>query len=121
MKSTISGINSTIFAYGQTGSGKTHTMFGPNWEESLRTHINSEYQRMSLPDSSFYIEQAERHGIIPRTIYKLFMDTVENSAKLFDYRITCSFLQIYNEKLYDLLGNVEIGRASCRERVSPHV
>jgi hypothetical protein len=42
----LNGINSTIFAYGQTGSGKTHTMFGPNWEESLRTNIASSYQRM---------------------------------------------------------------------------
>jgi len=31
----IDGCNCTIFAYGQTGSGKTHTMFGPNWEESV--------------------------------------------------------------------------------------
>ena len=28
VKSTMIGINSTIFAYGQTSTGKTHTMFG---------------------------------------------------------------------------------------------
>lgn len=46
IQTVITGVNSTIFAYGQTGSGKTHTMFGPNWEESLRTSIASSYQRM---------------------------------------------------------------------------
>jgi len=104
----INGINSTIFAYGQTGSGKTHTMFGPNWEESLRTNIASSYQRMSLPDSSFYVEQAEKHGIIPRTVYKLFADLFEGkSQQLSDFTIYCSFMQIYNEKLYDLLQDRE--------------
>lgn len=79
-------------------------MFGPNWEDSLRTSIASSYQRMSIPDSSFYVEQAEKHGIIPRTIYKLFTELMENNAQTAsDYTIYCSFMQIYNEKLYDLL------------------
>ena len=104
----MTGVNSTIFAYGQTGSGKTHTMFGPNWEESLRTNIASSYQRMSLPDSSFYVEQAEKHGIIPRTIYGLFAEAFEGKPQqLSEFTIYCSFMQIYNEKLYDLLQDRE--------------
>ena len=83
-------------------------MFGPNWEESLRANIASSYQRMSLPDSSFYVEQTEKHGIIPRTVYKLFDNFSESkSQSLADFTIYCSFMQIYNEKLFDLLEDRE--------------
>lgn len=61
-----------------------------------------------MPDSSFYVEQAEKHGIIPRTIYKLFAELLEGkSQSLSDFTIYCSFMQIYNEKLYDLLQDRE--------------
>jgi len=106
LQTVLTGINSTIFAYGQTGSGKTHTMFGPNWEESLRANMASSYQRMSLPDSSFYVEQTEKHGVIPRTIYKLFESLVTEKS-LANFAIYCSFMQIYNEKLFDLLEDRE--------------
>lgn len=42
VQKVISGFNCTIFAYGQTGSGKTHTMFGPNWEESVASQSFAE-------------------------------------------------------------------------------
>eukprot|EP00826_Nyctotherus_ovalis_P054019 TRINITY_DN7055_c0_g1_i9.p1 TRINITY_DN7055_c0_g1~~TRINITY_DN7055_c0_g1_i9.p1 ORF type:complete len:469 (-),score=126.37 TRINITY_DN7055_c0_g1_i9:613-2019(-) len=72
-------------------------MFGPNWENSLRGNMAVEYQEQSLPEEELYVEKTERHGIIPRTIYKLFSETGEG------WKISCSFMQIYNEKLYDLL------------------
>lgn len=81
-------------------------MFGPNWEESLRANMASSYQRMSLPDSSFYVEQTEKHGVIPRTIYKLF-ESLATEKSLANYAIYCSFMQIYNEKLFDLLEDRE--------------
>jgi len=66
------------------------------------------YTIYSLPDSSFYVEQAEKHGIIPRTIYKLFAEVFEGKTQaLSDFTIYCSFMQIYNEKLYDLLQDRE--------------
>ena len=93
MQTVIKGINSTIFAYGQTGSGKTHTMFGPNWENSIReTYENSS-------EAQPPINQAEKHGIISRTIYKLFSESIEQE----NLSVYCSFMQIYNERLYDLL------------------
>lgn len=106
LHTVLAGVNSTVFAYGQTGSGKTHTMFGPNWEESLRANMASSYQRMSLPDSSFYVEQTEKHGVIPRTIYKLF-ESLSTEKALANFAICCSFVQIYNEKLFDLLEDRE--------------
>ena len=35
VKSTLDGINATIFAYGQTSSGKTHTMFGGDQQPGI--------------------------------------------------------------------------------------
>ena len=77
MEQVLGGYNGTIMAYGQTSSGKTYTMEG----HSLST---------------------SHSGIIPRLIHQLFHHVLLNqSATLFT--ITVSFLEIYNEKVQDLL------------------
>jgi len=86
MNAVFNGISSTIFAYGQTGSGKTHTMFGPN------------YKRINEGDFSL----DESDGIITRAICSFFDD-----PRLPEYTVYCSFMQLYNEKLYDLLEDNE--------------
>lgn len=76
----LSGFNCTIFAYGQTGTGKTYTMSG-DMTESLG---------LLAPDA----------GIIPRVLQALFnkldADAIENCVR-------CSFIELYNEELRDLL------------------
>eukprot|EP00826_Nyctotherus_ovalis_P058732 TRINITY_DN8099_c0_g5_i1.p1 TRINITY_DN8099_c0_g5~~TRINITY_DN8099_c0_g5_i1.p1 ORF type:complete len:548 (+),score=171.12 TRINITY_DN8099_c0_g5_i1:100-1743(+) len=86
MQAVFNGISSTIFAYGQTGSGKTHTMFGPN------------YRR--IVEGGFALDESD--GIIPRAVCSFFKD-----PRLAEYRVYCSFMQLYNEKLYDLLEDDE--------------
>lgn len=77
IQSALDGYNVCIFAYGQTGSGKTFTMDGI--------------------DSNI--------GIIPRTVDLLF-ETVRSYKSLgWDYQINVTFLEIYNEQLFDLLTN----------------
>lgn len=77
IQSAFDGYNVCIFAYGQTGSGKTFTMEG-------------------TPD---------KMGIIPNTVDLLF-SSVENYKHLgWKYSISVTFLEIYNEVLYDLLSN----------------
>ncbi|KAL0262521.1 Kinesin-related motor protein [Diplodia seriata] len=75
----LNGFNCTIFAYGQTGTGKTYTMSGDIT------------QTLPLPDAA---------GIVPRVLHALFGklegDECENSVK-------CSFIELYNEELRDLL------------------
>lgn len=41
-----------------------------------------------------------KRGVIPRCIEEMFTSIRKNNAKMTIY---CSFIQIYNEKLYDLL------------------
>lgn len=74
----LAGYNCTIFAYGQTGTGKTYTMSG-DMTDTLGI----------LSDDA---------GIIPRTLYSLFhkLEDTESTVK-------CSFIELYNEELRDLL------------------
>ena len=74
----MQGYNGTIFAYGQTGCGKTHTMIGIKGDKAQR-------------------------GIIPNAFDHIFgyFDDEKNSQKKF--LIRCSYLEIYNETIRDLL------------------
>jgi kinesin family protein 4/21/27 len=86
------GYHATIFAYGQTGAGKTFTMEGYSYSSNEN----------SAPKP--IIEKSEKCGIIPRSINYLF-EKIELEAEKTrrKYNIYCSFLQIYNEKIFDLL------------------
>src|SRR5438552_10277485 len=75
----LAGYNCTIFAYGQTGTGKTYTMSG-DMTDTLGI----------LSDSA---------GIIPRALYALFNKLEAESES----SVKCSFIELYNEELRDLL------------------
>ncbi|EDO49145.1 predicted protein [Nematostella vectensis] len=79
----LQGYNCTIFAYGQTGTGKTYTMEGEKSEENLSW------------------DQDPLAGIIPRTMHQLFERL--NSQTDCEFSVRVSFLEIYNEELFDLL------------------
>lgn len=83
----LQGYESTVFAYGQTGTGKTYTVEGD----------------LSNPDL---------HGVIPRSAFTIF-DRLKSSLYT-SYKVTCSYLEIYNEELSDLL--VDEGCSSNRGR-----
>uniref|UniRef100_A0A3B1K1Q5 Kinesin family member 15 n=1 Tax=Astyanax mexicanus TaxID=7994 RepID=A0A3B1K1Q5_ASTMX len=85
VESCMNGYNGTIFAYGQTGSGKTFTMLGPN----------------ELNDFS-----DDLRGVIPRSFEYLFFlinREVEKSSGAKSFLCKCSFIEIYNEQIFDLL------------------
>ncbi|CAH0492488.1 unnamed protein product [Peronospora farinosa] len=89
----LEGYNGTIFAYGQTGSGKTFTMQGPdNVIDTMETQNFTQKEELSL------------RGLVPRVFDYLF-DTVMGKEKTntVQYTFACSFLEIYNERVYDLL------------------
>eukprot|EP00928_Gymnodinium_smaydae_P074362 TRINITY_DN5741_c0_g2_i1.p1 TRINITY_DN5741_c0_g2~~TRINITY_DN5741_c0_g2_i1.p1 ORF type:complete len:1176 (-),score=203.57 TRINITY_DN5741_c0_g2_i1:156-3683(-) len=74
----LEGYNCTVFAYGQTGAGKTHTML--NHQED------------------------EQRGLVPRFAEELFerITRIQNESPHQKFLVQCSFLEIYNEILYDL-------------------
>ncbi|CCE65602.1 hypothetical protein TPHA_0M00240 [Tetrapisispora phaffii CBS 4417] len=76
----LRGYNCTVLVYGMTSTGKTYTMTG---DEKL--------YKGDLSDSA---------GIIPRVLFKLF-ETIEFQSD--NYVIKCSFIELYNEELKDLL------------------
>ncbi|XP_057529339.1 kinesin-like protein KIN-12F [Amaranthus tricolor] len=88
VKDALAGYNASILSYGQTGSGKTYTMWGPP-SAMVEGHSPSAQQ-----------------GIVPRIFKKLFSDiekVKENSDKPINYQCRCSFLEIYNGQVGDLL------------------
>ncbi|KAF8765952.1 hypothetical protein HU200_007990 [Digitaria exilis] len=88
VENCLSGFNSSIFAYGQTGSGKTYTMWGP---------------LSALSEDSVSSER----GLTPRVFEQLFSrikeEQVKHADKELTYNCVCSFLEIYNEQITDLL------------------
>ncbi len=105
--SLFKGINSTILAYGQTGSGKTYTMFGAEWTFNF---LNNNLNRKIIKDEfNFLIDKdfildpfSSTNGIIPRIIFELF-DIINKEKKNEKIKISCSYIQVYNERIYDLL------------------
>jgi hypothetical protein len=92
------GFNVTIFSYGQTGSGKTYTMFGSDWDTLVQQEKPTAKKQTTFFGS---IESDENFaGLIPRSIHYLFSRLYSNRKNVSIY---CSFLQLYNERLIDLL------------------
>lgn len=95
IEKVIDGYHVTIFAYGQTGAGKTFTMDGFNYM------INSKQAKVIIDRS-----KKANWGIIPRAISYLYEKiNKDTSSRLRTYTVYCSYLQIYNEKIYDLLNS----------------
>ncbi|CCI39884.1 unnamed protein product [Albugo candida] len=89
----LDGFNSTLFAYGQTGSGKSYTMFGVE-NDSAKYKLSS--------------KQNNQAGVIPRAVKDIFAGIAKFSPdsdmeKNTQAKLFCSFVQVYNEHIYDLL------------------
>ena len=77
VQSALDGYNVCLFSYGQTGSGKTHTMQGSG--------------------------VGQMRGIIPRAIQQVGAYKLQLERDGWEYKMEVSFLEIYNEKIKDLL------------------
>jgi kinesin family protein 11 len=91
----LAGYNCTIFAYGQTGTGKTYTMSG------------------DMTDTLGML--SDEAGIIPRVLQQLF-----NKLEIDDreHAVKCSFIELYNEELRDLLSVDESAKLKIYEDAS---
>ncbi|XP_054814428.1 kinesin-like protein KIN-12E isoform X2 [Prosopis cineraria] len=87
VENCMGGYNSCMFAYGQTGSGKTHTMLGDIEGGTRRHSVNC--------------------GMTPRVFEHLFSRIQKEKEARRDEKLKftckCSFLEIYNEQILDLL------------------
>jgi len=88
VESVLEGYNGTIFAYGQTGCGKTHTMVG--------------------------LQDEANQGIIPNAFSHIFgnISAVANQKR---FLLRCSYLEIYNESIHDLLNYSEENKLELKE------
>ncbi|KAJ1404710.1 P-loop containing nucleoside triphosphate hydrolase protein, partial [Ochromonadaceae sp. CCMP2298] len=81
IEGALAGFNSTIFAYGQTGSGKSFTMQGAS---------------TTAPDLTSM-------GVIPNSFSHIFRFI--KASKDTHFTISCSYLELYNEEIRDLLSD----------------
>jgi hypothetical protein len=96
VQACLEGYNATVFAYGQTGTGKTHTLFGRDLGASSDTNTCEE-----TADSFRLVKSS--WGIVPRTLSYLLDQAAVLNQKNCQVELHLSFLQIYNDRLFDLL------------------
>nr|XP_060614906.1 kinesin-like protein KIF1B isoform X14 [Anolis sagrei ordinatus] len=91
------GYNVCIFAYGQTGAGKSYTMMGKQEENQA--------------------------GIIPQLCEELFEKINDNSNAEMSYSVEVSYMEIYCERVRDLLNPKNKGNLRVREHplLGPYV
>ena len=82
VQGAVDGTNGCILSYGQTGSGKTFTMVG---------------------DTRNY----EHRGIAPRAVAHVFSEV--SARPEMEMRVSCTYAEIYNERIYDLLADLAPG------------
>ena len=74
----LDGYNATVFAYGATGAGKTYTMLGSDTEPGIMV--------LTLRDMFAQVRRAE-----------------EDTKRGVKYKVSISYLEVYNELIRDLL------------------
>lgn len=99
VQKVLAGLNVTVFAYGATSAGKTHTMFGSARADEAATHAEA--------------------GIIPNAIADVFNSISAKSESLAigeKWAMNLSYIEVYNEQIFDLLVPVPTGKnLSLRE------
>ncbi|XP_035377202.1 kinesin-like protein KIF1C isoform X1 [Electrophorus electricus] len=91
------GYNVCIFAYGQTGAGKSYTMMGK--------------------------QEPRQQGVIPQMCEDLFKRTLDSTDPDLSYSVEVSYMEIYCERVRDLLSPKSVGPLRVREHpiMGPYV
>ncbi|KAK2579259.1 hypothetical protein KPH14_008221 [Odynerus spinipes] len=97
LEHAFEGYNVCIFAYGQTGAGKSYTMMGK--------------------------QEEGQEGIIPQICKDLFRKISRNSSDQLKYSVEVSYMEIYCERVRDLLNPKNKGNLRVREHplLGPYV
>ncbi|CAK0902471.1 unnamed protein product, partial [Prorocentrum cordatum] len=96
VKNAMNAYNGCIFAYGQTGSGKTHSVVG-----DLTSETGS--------------------GIQPRSCKRIFELLSQRKGDNASFEATClaTYMEIYNEKIFDLLSAGNNSKDELNVRLHP--
>uniref|UniRef100_A0A672S084 Kinesin-like protein KIF1B n=1 Tax=Sinocyclocheilus grahami TaxID=75366 RepID=A0A672S084_SINGR len=97
LQHAFEGYNVCIFAYGQTGAGKSYTMMGK--------------------------QEEGQEGIIPQLCEELFEKIDDNSNEEISYSVEVAYMEIYCERVRDLLNPKNKGNLRVREHplLGPYV
>ncbi|XP_072333976.1 kinesin-like protein KIF1B isoform X1 [Scyliorhinus torazame] len=97
LQHSFEGYNVCIFAYGQTGAGKSYTMMGK--------------------------QDKDHQGIIPQLCEDLFEKINDNNNSDMSYSVEVSYMEIYCERVRDLLNPKTKGNLRVREHplLGPYV
>lgn len=97
LEHAFEGYNVCIFAYGQTGAGKSYTMMGK--------------------------QEEGQEGIIPQICKDLFKKINRNTNECLKYSVEVSYMEIYCERVRDLLNPKNKGNLRVREHplLGPYV
>uniref|UniRef100_A0A8C9RW70 plus-end-directed kinesin ATPase n=1 Tax=Scleropages formosus TaxID=113540 RepID=A0A8C9RW70_SCLFO len=97
LQHAFEGYNVCIFAYGQTGAGKSYTMMGK--------------------------QEEGQEGIIPQLCEELFEKINDNSNEDISYSVEVAYMEIYCERVRDLLNPKNKGNLRVREHplLGPYV
>jgi hypothetical protein len=95
IENVFQGVNSSVLAYGQTGTGKTYTMMG-----------------LLDPKTSLVVDQP---GLIPRLFTGIFQ-RVADLEMTHEVTVEINFVELYMERLYDLLSESAFNRTQAPSR-----
>ncbi|XP_053500060.1 kinesin-like protein KIF1B isoform X6 [Ictalurus furcatus] len=97
LQHAFEGYNVCIFAYGQTGAGKSYTMMGK--------------------------QEEGQEGIIPQLCEELFEKINDNNNEDISYSVEVAYMEIYCERVRDLLNPKNKGNLRVREHplLGPYV
>nr|1VFV_A Chain A, PROTEIN (Fusion protein consisting of Kinesin-like protein KIF1A, Kinesin heavy chain isoform 5C and A HIS TAG [Mus musculus]1VFW_A Chain A, PROTEIN (Fusion protein consisting of Kinesin-like protein KIF1A, Kinesin heavy chain isoform 5C and A HIS TAG [Mus musculus]1VFX_A Chain A, PROTEIN (Fusion protein consisting of Kinesin-like protein KIF1A, Kinesin heavy chain isoform 5C and A HIS TAG [Mus musculus]1VFZ_A Chain A, PROTEIN (Fusion protein consisting of Kinesin-like protein KIF1A, len=97
LQHAFEGYNVCIFAYGQTGAGKSYTMMGK--------------------------QEKDQQGIIPQLCEDLFSRINDTTNDNMSYSVEVSYMEIYCERVRDLLNPKNKGNLRVREHplLGPYV
>ncbi|XP_010294262.1 PREDICTED: kinesin-like protein KIF1A, partial [Phaethon lepturus] len=97
LQHAFEGYNVCIFAYGQTGAGKSYTMMGK--------------------------QEKDQQGIIPQLCEDLFSRINDTTNDNMSYSVEVSYMEIYCERVRDLLNPKNKGNLRVREHplMGPYV
>ncbi|XP_037832881.1 kinesin-like protein KIF1B isoform X5 [Kryptolebias marmoratus] len=114
LEHAFEGYNVCIFAYGQTGAGKSYTMMGKQ----------EEGQGLKQEEGQGLKQEEGQEGIIPMLCEDLFEKINEDSNKEeLSYSVEVSYMEIYCERVRDLLNPKNKGNLRVREHplLGPYV